>query len=169
MAQFIINKLEERKLLAKIKRLSNGFSEMDDFWNKFSALELSSTLLRYKDQEDPDGNPWRDPITIRRDGRKTSSGEKSKAWWYWKRSNFHAIPKGWHFFDRNKGDKVLIDTGILNNSIQNLFGKDWMAIGTNIKYGKHVQNKGFVFLGVNEQTKENSKEAFREYIKGLVK
>lgn len=148
--------------LAKLRNLKKGFSDLSELFKNIADLEYSSTLLRYKDETDPSGRKWRDPITIRRDvgGSRFS---KAEAWHYWKKSNFHALPSGWHFFNQN--DKTLIDTGVLFGSIQRAYGSNFAEVGTNIKYGEYVQNLGFVFLGVSKDTKDNIKEAFEAFVK----
>lgn len=148
--------------LAKLRNLKKGFSDLSELFKNIADREYSSTLLRYEEQVDPSGKKWRTPMTIRKD-LGGSSFSKEQAWHYWKKSNFHALPSGWHRF--NSKDKILRDTGILNESIQRKYGINFAEIGTNLKYGEYVQNKGFEFLGVSEDTKDNIKEAFEAFIK----
>lgn len=155
--------LDFKDAFKKIKSLEDGFKDMSEFFQNVADLELSSTLLRFEDEIAPDGSLWRDPIVIRRDGGG-SQYSKSHAWHYWKKSNFHAIPEGWHFFNRGQ-DKVLRDTGNLFQSIQRAFDKNSAEVGTNIQYGKHVQDKGFEFLGISDTTEENIQEAFTAFVK----
>lgn len=159
--------IDAKIVLSKLKSLKTGFQDMTEFFKDVADYEWSDTLLRYDEEVDPDGRKWRDPIAIRRDGGSNGNrAGQERAFAYWKKSNFHAIPKGWHFFNRGTGDKAMHDTGNLSNSIQRLFGKNFAEVGTNVKYGKFVQALGFRFLGINEKTKENINKAFQSYIKG---
>lgn len=155
------------ELVKKLRSLNKGIKTMTPFWRNFSDLELMDTRLRFNDGESPEGVKWRNPISLRRDAGG-SEFSQSQAWWYWKKSNFHAVPKGWHFFIAGQ-DKVLRDTGNLFNSIQNRYSKNSMEVGTDLKYGRHVQNKGFEFIGRTNKTDDNAKEAFTAYIQRLIK
>lgn len=156
--------LDIDKIIGKLKKLSGNLSDMTDFYREVSQLELSNTLLRFREEKAPDGTKWRDPITLRRSGGGSASS-KEQAWGYWKASNFHAILPGWRFFSRAQGDKVLRDTGVLNQSIQRVSGKDYAEVGTNVQYGKHVQNLGFPFLGISKQTEKNVVKVFMDYMR----
>lgn len=158
---------DARDVLRKLGALSGGLKNMEELFRNIADLELSQTSLRFRDGEAPDGSKWRDPISIRRDAGG-SSFTREAAWGYWKASNFHAIPQGWHFFNRGQGDKPMIDTGQLSQSIQRVFGRDYAEVGTNLKYGKYVQALGFTFLGVNKKTEENIEDAYENYIKGFL-
>lgn len=162
---------DARDVLKKLKNLENGYKDMSSMFKDIVDYEVSSTALRFLDQEDPDGNKWRKPISIRRDAGG-SSFSPSAAWWYWKSSNFHAVPRGWHIFGQDSRDKVLINTGQLADSISSdqnrSWGKDYAEFGTNLKYGKYVQALGFTFLGVNKKTEENIEDAYENYIKGFL-
>lgn len=149
--------------LAKLKNLKKGFSDLSELFKNIADLEYSSTLSRFNNQIDPSGKKWRSPIALRRD-IGGSQYSQSHAWHYWKKSNFHAIPKGWHFFNESS-DKALRNTGNLFSSIQRTYGSNFSEIGTNLKYGEYVQNKGFEFLGVSEDTRDNIKEAFEAFVK----
>ena len=162
MAQLEI--INFREVLDKLKKTNDSFKDMSPFFKEVAFRETGTTKLRFEDQEDPDGNRWRDPITIRRDVGG-SQYSKEAAWAYWKKSNFHALPKGWHEF-RSGEDKALIDNGNLMGSIQGLSSKNEAFIGTNLKYGKYVTALGFRFLGVSDATKENIKEIYQLYMQG---
>lgn len=157
-----------QKTINEIKKLSSNISNLSSFFNDIGAREEGATKLRFLDQKDPQGNMWRDPITLRRNAGG-SQFSPEHAWRYWKKSNFHAIPKGWHFFNRGMGDKTLIDTSNLRSSIQYTHGKNFVDIGTNVKYGKYVQKKGFQFLGISEKTKQNIDDAFKFYMEKVIK
>lgn len=158
--------LDFKDAFKKIKSLEDGFKDMSEFFQNVADLEKSSTLLRFLDEVSPSGEKWRTPFTIRRN-QGGSSYSPSHAWHYWKKSNFHAIPDGWHLFSRGN-DKVLRSNqgSGLFGSIGSAFGSDFAEIGTNLEYGKHLQNKGFEFLGVSETTEENIQEAFTAFVKG---
>lgn len=136
--------LDYLKTQAKLKNLKDSYKNMEELFRNIADLELSSTLLRYKDEEKPDGTKWRDPISTRGRGKDKRP------------------------FDRGLGDKVLIDSGILLGSIQRVFGEDYAEVGTNMKYGGYVQALGFTFLGVNDQTRDNVREAYKAFIKGVL-
>lgn len=154
-------------VVKKLKVIDEKHSDMTPMFKMIAEFEKSQTLLRYKDEVAPDGTKWRNPIAIRRDGTATPNRmDKSRAWHYWKFSNFKAVPKGWHTFDRGLGDKTLRDTGVLMNSIQEKFGKDFAMVGTNIKYGQYVTNLGFNFLGVNNKTISNVRKAYSLFMRG---
>ena len=155
------------EVVKRIKKLSGNLVDMTDFYKMVGALEQSNTLLRFKDEKAPDGTAWRDPITLRRDPGG-SQYSKDHAFNYWRKSNFNAIPKGWHYFSRGS-DKVLTDTGVLRRSIQFAYGKDFAEVGTDIKYGKYVQNLGFEFIGVSSQTQNNVEKAFKFYMGRITK
>lgn len=144
----------------KLKSLSPVFKAIGD-------LELSQTKLRYIKEEDPDGNPWPDPITIRKTaGESRDIQDHDEAWAFLVR--FHAIPKGWHFFDRGR-DKVMRDTGILFNSIQRLYTDTYAIVGTNTKYGKKLQEGRFRFLGINKKTEDNIKYVIDDFLRRIFK
>lgn len=153
-----------REVLDKLKKTNDSLKDMSPFFKEVAFREEGTTDLRFRDQEDPDGNRWRNPITIRRNAGG-SQYSKEAAWAYWKKSNFHALPQGWHEF-RAGQDKIMVDTGMLLNSIQGLSSKDEALIGTNVRYSKYVTALGFRFLGVSESTRDNIKEIYELYMKG---
>jgi len=156
------------ELTEAMRKIWRGHEDMTPLFRAISQLEGKDTALRYRDGKKPDGTKWRDPIAIRRD-RGGSRFNKEQAWHYWKSSNFHAVPKGWHEFSRAQGDKPMVDTGQLMQSITNLFGKDYAMIGTNLKYGKYVHALGFEFLGATKDTEKNIRSAYKSYVKGFLK
>lgn len=169
-----------------IRNLEKRLKDMTPFFKAVADLELSQTKLRYKDEVDPDGNPWPDPFTIRRGKAwETGSGKRSfdvddsgvktrktrwsasEAWEYVKASNFHATPPGWRFFGESRGDKKMVNTGVLQKSIGRYYSKDSAVVGTNIKYAKNLQDGRFPFLGINEQTQDNVSKSIDSYLKRL--
>lgn len=158
---------DAKDVLKKLGALNGGLKNMEELFRNIADLELSQTSLRFLDETAPNGEKWRDPITIRRNAGG-SRFSRAEAWGYWKASNFHAIPSGWHFFNRGSGDKTLTDTGQLSQSVQRVFGRDYAEVGTNLKYGKFVQALGFTFIGANKQTEENIEDAYENYIKGFL-
>lgn len=156
------------EIVKKIDYLSERMKNMEPFYKDISAIELGDTKLRFRDEIKPDGERWRTPITLRRDGGG-SRFAPWQAWAYWKKSNFHAIPSGWHFFDKGKGDKILRDTGNLFNSIQSRYDKSSAVVGTDVRYGKYVQNLGFDFIGISDKTSENIDKIFVKYLENATK
>ena len=154
----------------RLANLGNGVKKLKSMapvWKAIGDLELSQTKLRFVKEVDPEGNKWPDPITIRKDaGGSTSSHEE--AWAYAKASNFHALPNGWHFFRRGS-DKVLRDTGILFNSIQRAYTDTYAIVGTNIKYGRKLQEGRFPFLGINKKTEDNIIFVLNKFLGGLLR
>lgn len=144
---------------------------MRPFYKRVSELELSNTKLRLREQVDPQGKKWPDPITIRRNGNGRRNGEftREQSWNYVLKSRFHAAPPGWHFFDRQRGDKVLRDTGTLFNSLGSFYGPDYAQVGTNLEYSVKLQNGRFPFLGINNKTIDNITKVVNSYMKGLLK
>lgn len=153
-----------KEVIGKLKATNDSLVDMSPFFKEIGFREVGTTALRFKDQEDPEGVKWRDPKTIRRDAGG-SEYSQAAAWAYFKKSNFWALPKGWHRFISGV-DKAMIDTGNLRNSVQSFFSKDEAFIGTNLKYGNYVQALGFNFLGVSDKTRENIKEIYQLYLKG---
>lgn len=169
MASVIV--FDIRDATKKLDKLNTGLLDMTQMFKNIADLELSQTRLRYRKEEDPDGKKWPDPITIRRDGNGRRSGQftREQSWNYVLKSNYHAAPPGWHFFDKQRGDKILRDTGTLFNSLGIAYGKDYAMVGTNVEYADKLQNGRFPFLGVNEKTEKNIRSAVTAFVKGLLK
>lgn len=161
--------ISSRKLNAGLAELVKRLEDATPAFRDISDRELSATKLRFRDEKDPDGGLWPDPITIRRDGGAARRTQGLDPWAYVIASNYHATPIGWHFFDRARGDKVLRDTGTLFNSIGRDFGKNFALVGTNIEYSKKLQNGRFPFLGINRKTEENVRVTLESYISGALK
>ena len=162
-------KIDLTKVMNGLSSAKDNFEDMSKFFRNISELELSDTKLRFKSEKDPEGNKWPDPITIRRDGEGSSGGfTKEQSWNYVLKSNFHAVPNGWHWFDRNR-DKVMRDSGTLYNSISAAYGKDYAIVGTNIEYAEKLQKGRFPFIGVTAKTEDNINEAMALFLKGLFK
>lgn len=150
---------------ASVKKLKS----LSPVYKAIADLELSATKLRYIREEDPEGNKWPDPITIRRDrGGSVGGFTHEQAWNYVVKSRFHGLPKGWHWFKRGN-DKVMRDTGILFNSIQRLYTDSYAIVGTNTKYGKKLQEGRFRFLGINKKTEDNIVYVINKFLGGLLK
>lgn len=152
--------------LTAIVELENRLEDMSPAFKDIADHELSETKLRYVKQQDPEGTPWPDPITIRRDGGGGANTAFTDPWAYVVASNFHAAPPGYHFFDRGRGDKVLRDTGTLFNSISRAYGSDFAVVGTNIEYAQKLQSGRFPFLGINAKTEENVLKVVEFYLVG---
>ena len=164
--------LDIRDATKKLDKISMGLVDMTQLFKNISDLEVMNTRLRYIDEVDPDGKKWPDPITIRRDaqggeGRGQFTGEQS--WNYVLKSRFHAVPPGWHWFDKQRGDKIMRDTGNLFNSLGIAYGKDYAMVGTNVEYAQGLQDGRFPFLGANEKTVTNINTAVDAFVKGLLK
>lgn len=166
----------KENITKKLSELSKKIEDMTPVFKALADLELMQTKLRFEDEKDPEGTKWENPFTIRRGvGEETGSGSRTKrsgwtkkqAWEYVKQSNFHATPPKWRFFDASKGDKILRDSGILFKSIGRKYEKDSAIVGTNISYGKKLQNGRFPFLGINEKTLENVESVTMNYFKRL--
>lgn len=190
MADVIIDLSKVMKGLAQAKA---NFEDMTPFFHNVADLELADTKLRFETQKDPDGKKWPDPHTIRKGGpdpknpKKSgfkkrvrdinaeanefgvSVSERDLAWNYVVNSNFHGIPNGWHWFDRGRGDKAMIDNGTLLNSISRAYGKDFAIVGTNLEYAEKLQTGRFPFIGVTSRTQDNIDEAMQVFLKGLFK
>jgi phage gpG-like protein len=168
-------KLDVSNVLRRFKKVSSGLDDMSPVFRQIAVLEQGQTLMRFRTEKDPDGKRWPDSKTIRRDANAARDGRftRENAWNYVLKSNFHAVPPGWHWFSRARGDKVLTDTGTLRRSIGIAYGKDYAIVGTNIEYAeKHQEGIGVkrrAFLGINAQTNKNIEEAFEAYFKGLLK
>ena len=139
---------------------------------RLASLSITTNLwtkLRFDKQVDPKDKPWPDPITIRRDAGGNRGGfTREQSWNYVLKSNFHAVPKGWHWFDRNR-DKVLRDTGTLFNSISRDFGKDFAIVGTDLSYAEKLQTGRFPFIGITSRTESNLDIAMNAFLKGAFK
>lgn len=181
MAEIKIS-LDSKEVSDLIKRLSSKLEDMTPAFKDIADLELSQTRLRFKNEEDPDGNKWPDSNTIRRgSGKGTGSGSRTKttgwnkkdAMGYFISSNFRAAPPGWHLFDSSGGDKILRDTGTLFNSIGRSYSKDSAIVGTNNEYAeKHQEGDGVkqrAFIGINQKTVQNVQKIFDQYIKSGMK
>lgn len=164
-------------VLKRLDKMSNGLADQTQFFKNISDLELSQTMMRFRTETDPDGEKWEDSNTIRRDGGGAGTGRggftAEQSWNYVLKSNFHAVPPGWHWFDRARGDKVLTDTGTLRRSIGISYGADYGIVGTNLSYAKRNQDGDGVkqrqFLGVNDRTMKNIETALDAYMKGLLR
>lgn len=166
MAEVII---DLSKVMNGLSNVKANFEDMTPFFRNVSELELSDTKLRFRTETDPSGKKWPDPITIRKDAGGNSGGfTKEQSWNYVLKSNFHAIPNGWHWFNRGQ-DKVLRDTGTLFNSISSAYGKDFAIVGTNLEYAEKLQTGRFPFIGVTSRTQDNIDEAMQVFLKGLFK
>lgn len=169
MASITINVKSVSKGLSNMQK---NFLNMSRFYKNLADLELSQTMLRFRTEKDPDGKNWPDSNTIRRDSGG-SQYSREEAWDYVLSSNFHAVPKGWHWFNRSRGDKVLTDTGTLRRSLGIAYGPDYAIVGTNLSYAKKHQDGDGVqqrrFLGVNKQTEENVNIAMTAFLKGLLR
>ena len=154
----------------RLVNLGNGAEKLKNMapvWKAIADLELSQTKLRFIKEEDPQGNKWPDPKTIRRDNGGSSSS-KEGAWAYAIKSRFHALPPGWHFFRRGS-DKILRDTGVLFNSIQRAYTDNYAVVGTNTQYAKKLQEGRFPFLGINKKTEDNIIYVLNKFLGGPLK
>lgn len=163
-----------RKAVAGLSKLEKGLGDLTPLFREISQQELSETLLRFKSEEDPEGNKWPDSKTIRRNAGGSEGGfSQQQAWNYVLKSNFHAVPPGWHWFDRARGDKVLTDTGTMRLSIGTAYGANYGIVGTNNEYAeKHQEGDGVAmrqFLGVSEMTESNVENALNLFLGGLLK
>lgn len=162
--------VDVRNLIIGLGKLNKGLSDMSPLFRNIAELELSETKLRFNDQKDPDGKNWPEPITIRRNSPSSGGGySQQEAWNYVLKSNFHAVPNGYHWFSKSRGDKVLRDTGTLLASIGSASGKDYAVVGTNMEYANKLQKGRFPFIGINKLTVSNVNEAVDSYLKGLIK
>lgn len=112
--------------------LAKKLQDMTPVFKNIADLELSQTKLRFRNEQDPQGNDWPDPITLRRESTGVRSPGQGNPWDYVVASNYHATPPGYRFFNRALGDKALRDTGTLFNSIGRAYGKDFAVVGTNL-------------------------------------
>lgn len=164
-------------VIKKLDKMSNGLADQTKFFKNISDLELSQTMKRFSTETDPEGKKWEDSITIRRDGGGAGTGRggftAEQSWNYVLKSNYHAVPPGWHWFNRARGDKVLTDTGTLRRSIGTSYGPDYAIVGTNLSYAKRNQEGDGVkqrqFLGINARSIQNVETALEFYMKGLLK
>lgn len=158
-------------LLKKTDNMVKNLGDMSSLFRAISELELSQTKLRFRAEKDPSGKLWPDPVTIRRDGggRREGGFSREQSWNYVLKSNFHATPPGWHFFDRSRGDRALRDTSNLFNSLGSSWGKDYAVVGTNVEYADKLQSGRFPFLGINDRTRKNVNDALGSFMKGLLK
>lgn len=150
----------------KIGNLKNKMSDMTPFFKDIADLELSQTKLRFTRQVNPQGEKWPKPFTIRRgNGPETGSGARTnkRGWDYVVASNFHATPPGYRFFNPNRGDKVLRDTGNLFKSIGRAYGRNFASVGTNVGYAKTLQAGKFQMFGINQKTIDNINKIARIY------
>lgn len=162
--------IDVRKILKILAKSQANLSDLSPFFKNVADLELSQTMMRFKNEVDPEGIPWPEPITIRRDGGGGRSGgyTQEQSWNYVLKSRFHAAPPGWHFFDGSR-DKVLTDTGTLRRSLGIASGKDYAIVGTNLEYAQGLQRGRFPFLGINGQTEKNVNTAMSKFLKGILK
>lgn len=73
----------------------------------------TKTDMRFKQSKDPNGKGWNSLSETTE--RKRREGRKSRS------------------------NKPLVDTGVLSSSIVEKQGKNWVAVGTNVKYAKTQQ------------------------------
>jgi phage gpG-like protein len=156
----------------KLNDLSKKLDNMSQPFRDIADYELSQTRLRYTKEVDPENKKWAIPFTIRRDGSGGRNTNFNNPWGYVEKSNYHAAPPGYHFFDKARGDKIMRDTGTLFASLGRAFGKDYAIVGTNISYGKENQEgtngkKARPFLGINKKTYDNVKKVVTFYLKGI--
>ena len=163
--------IDVREIVKALGKASDNLLNLTPLFKNIADLTLSETKLRYRDGLDPDGNEWRDPITIRRDGNggRTGGYTQEESWNYVLKSNYHAVPPGWHWFDKSRGDKVMRDTSVLYNSLGIAYGKDYAVVGTNLQYGKTLQDGDFPFLGITLDTYANVEDVLDSYLKGIFK
>lgn len=159
--------LKVDKRLFNLGKGAKKLKNMAPVWKAIADLELSQTKLRFIKEQDPEGKRWPNPKTIRRDAGG-SQFSKEQAWAYLEKANFKALPPGWHFFRRGS-DKVMRDTSVLFNSIQRGYTDTYAIVGTNIKYGKTLQEGRFPFLGINKKTEDNIIFVLNKFLGGLLK
>ena len=163
-------KFDVKDAVRKLDAARMRLSDMTMLFKDIADLENTQTRLRFKEEEDPTGEAWPDPITIRRDSNGGSGRlNQEKAWSYFVESDFLETPPGWHVFSRAKGDKAMRDTGNLLNSIGVSYGKDYAIVGTNVEYAQSLQDGRFPFLGINKKTSENVNKAMEVFLKGIFK
>ena len=161
--------IDASKATKGLQGAQENLYDFSEFFRNVADLELSDTKLRFDKQVDPNDKPWPDPITIRRDAGGNRGGfTREQSWNYVLKSNFHAVPKGWHWFDRNR-DKVLRDTGTLFNSLSRDFGKDFAIVGTDLSYAEKLQTGRFPFIGITSRTESNLDIAMNAFLKGAFK
>ena len=161
-----------------LKRLGNVSDHLEDLSELFKAigdLEKSSIQLRFEDGVNPDGKKWRDPRTIRRGddpsvdyGKRKRITDPEDARKYFASSNFWGAPKGWHLFNSSMGDRPMMDTRNLLESIDWTIDKNELHIGSNIKYGKYLNDGDFRWLAINKQTEDNILISFKEVFEGIL-
>lgn len=156
-----------------LSKLSKQISDMTPAFKSIADYELSQTKLRYRDEKDPEGKKWVEPFTIRRDGNGGAGRRnQASAWGYVVKSNYHAAPPGFHFFDSARGDKIMRDTGSLFASLSRAYGKNFALVGTDKEYAKENQEgtgkrTARPFLGINKKTFDNVKKVVTFYLKGI--
>lgn len=163
-----------RKAISGLSGLNKGLGDKTKLFKAIADLELSDTMFRFRDQEDPEGKKWPDSKTIRRDASGSVGGyTQEQSWNYVLKSNYHAVPPGWHWFNPGMGDKVLTNTGTLRRSIGIAYGPDYGIVGTNLSYAKkHQEGDGVAmrqFLGVSKLTESNVEQALNLFLGGLLK
>ena len=162
-------KIDDKEVQKGLLKVAGFIGDMSKAFKAIADLELSQTKLRYKNEQDPKGKPWPDPITIRRDGTgsRNTKYTKDQLWGYVLKSNYHAAPPGYHFFSRSRGDKVLRDSGQLMLSIGRAYGKGFALVGTNKTYAKKLQSGRFPFLGINKKTYDNIEKTFTQFFRKI--
>ena len=181
MASIVIDS-NLKDLAKKIGTMTKKLEGMTPAFKDIADMELAETKFRYKMQIDPGGNPWPTSFTIRRgEYIETGSGARTKqqwnqadAWKYVVASNYHATPPGWRFFNEAFGDKILLDTGMLQKSLGRAYGKDYAMVGSNREYAVDVQEgrgkrKARPFIGINKNTYDNVETVMKKYIQGVLK
>lgn len=162
----------QETITKKLNHLASKIEDMTPAFKDIADYEFTQTKLRFNNEEDPEGKKWPNPFTIRRDGAG-SRAQGGNPWGYVVKSNYHAAPPGYHFFDSSRGDKILRDTSTLFNSIGRAYGKNYAIVGTNVEYArKHQEGIGVkqrMFLGINKKTLENVNKTIKFYLMGAVK
>lgn len=165
-------KIDSRKVMKVLSNVTKGIGDMSPLFKSIGDLELSETRMRLKEGLSPEFDYWPDPISLRKGrgpetAKKNDYKGKANPWAYVIKSNYHATPPGYRFFDASRGDKPLQSSGKLLKSIGRAYGKDYAIVGTNIEYAPELQNGRFPFLGINEQTIESVNEAFEAYFRRI--
>lgn len=169
------------KLQGSLARL--GRLDPADAHRIMTGIVLSTTLIRFRQGVDPEGNRWKPSSRVKESDRKNAE------------RRYKASLRG--KTARSRSAKTLVDQGILKSSIQAKHNRRMGAVGTNVLYaavhqfGKTIHAKGGylhylipgegyrktksveipkrAFLGITDKDKDLMRSAFARFMRRAIR
>lgn len=108
--------IDDHEVLAALTRLARHIDYLEPALDKIGAAVADSIKANFRDQQDPDGNDWKELSDVTKERRRQGRGSGSP--------------------------EILRDTGRLKESIASQTGDFAVEIGSDVKYANMMQFGG---------------------------